>query len=55
MTEKVKITLLVEVDTNDDDQCSGDPLEENCVLNMVNNDCFLCPVTVLDVSYYENK
>ena len=55
MTEKVKVTLLVEVDTNDDEQCGGDPLEENCVLNMVNNDCFLCPVTVLDVSYYEEN
>ena len=55
MTTKVKVTLLVEVDTEDDDQCGGDPLEENCVLNMVNNRNFLCPVDVLDVFYYEEE
>ena len=50
MIKKVKVTLLVEVDTEEN---SGDPLEENCVLNMINNDGFLCPVHVLDVSYYK--
>jgi len=49
-TKKVKVTLLVEVDKNGE-YCSGDPLTENCVLNYV--DEFLEPVTVLDVSYYE--
>tara|TARA_R100001463_G_scaffold31886_1_gene71711 strand:- start:649 stop:1095 length:447 start_codon:yes stop_codon:yes gene_type:complete len=49
-TKKVKVTLLVEVDKNGD-HCSGDPLKENCVLNSVRD--FLEPVTVLDVSYYE--
>jgi hypothetical protein len=49
-TKKVKVTLLVEVDKNGD-YCSGDPLTENCVLNSVRD--FLEPVTVLDVSYYE--
>jgi len=55
MTVKVKVTLLVEVDTEDDEQCGGDPLEENCVLNMVNNGSFLCPVDVLDVCYYKEE
>jgi len=50
-TKKVKITLLVEVDKHGE-YCSGDPLEQNCVLNYV--DEFLEPVTVLDVSYYED-
>ena len=56
MIKKVKVTLLVEVDTEDDEQCAvkdGNPLEENCVLNMINNDGFLCPVHVLDGSYYK--
>ena len=56
MIKKVKVTLLVEVDTEDDELCAvkdGNPLEENCVLNMINNDGFLCPVHVLDVSYYK--
>lgn len=51
-TKKVKVTLMVEVDKNGD-YCSGDPLEQNCVLNYV--DEFLEPVTVLDVSYYEES
>jgi hypothetical protein len=54
----VKVTLLVEVDTEDDEQCAvkdGNPLEENCVLNMINNDGFLCPVHVLDVCYAEEN
>ncbi len=51
-TKKVKVTLLVEVDKNGD-YCSGDPLKENCVLNSVRD--FLEPVTVLDVSYYEDS
>ena len=51
-TKKVKVTLLVEVDKNGD-YCSGDPLKENCVLNSVRD--FLEPVTVLNVSYYEDS
>ncbi len=54
----VKVTLLVEVDTDDDEQCAvkdGNPLEENCVLNMINNDGFLCPVHILDVCYAEEN
>ena len=54
MIKKVKVTLLVEVNTECDERCpSGNPLEENCVLNMVDNGDFLDPVTVLDTSYYE--
>jgi len=51
-TKKVKVTLLVEVDKHGE-YCSGDPLTENCVLNSVRD--FLEPVTVLDVSYYEDS
>ncbi len=54
MIKKVKVTLLVEVNTECDERCpSGNPLEENCVLNMVDNGDFLDPVEVLDTSYYE--
>ena len=52
MTKKVKITLLVEVDN---DESAVDPLKDNCVLNTVNDGFFLSPVTVLDVSYYEEN
>ena len=52
-TSKVKVTLLVEVDT--DDESPVDPLKDNCVLNTVNDKFFLSPVTVLDVSYYEDS
>ena len=54
MIKKVKITLLVEVDTECSERCpSGNPLEENCVLNMVDNGDFLDQVDVLDVCYVE--
>ena len=54
MIKKVKVTLLVEVDTEEmEERCpSGNLLEENCVLNMV--DEFLDPVKVLNVSYLED-
>ena len=49
MIKKVRVTLLVEVDTENDERCtSGDPLKENCVLNMIHNGDFLDPVEVLD-------
>ena len=58
MLKKVKITLLVSVDTENEGHkifCpSGDPLEENCVLNMVDNGDFLQPVSVLEVSYHHD-
>ena len=50
MIKKVKVTLLVEVDT---EKNSGDPLQDNCVLNTVKDRFFLSPVSVLDTSYYE--
>ena len=50
MIKKVKVTLLVEVDT---EETSGDPLQDNCVLNTVKDKFFLSPVSVLDTSYYE--
>ena len=50
MIKKVKVTLLVEVDTEEN---SGDPLKDNCVLNTVEDKFFLSPVSVLDTSYYE--
>ena len=49
MIKKVKVTLLVEVDT---EETSGDPLQDNCVLNTVKDKFFLSPVSVLDTSYY---
>jgi len=49
MIKKVKVTLLVEVDTEEN---SGDPLQDNCVLNTVKDKFFLSPVSVLDTSYY---
>tara|TARA_Y100001970_G_scaffold262132_1_gene346004 strand:- start:969 stop:1130 length:162 start_codon:yes stop_codon:yes gene_type:complete len=52
MIKKVRVTLLVQVDTENDERCpSGDPLQENCVLNMIHNGDFLDPVEVLDVHY----
>ena len=50
MIKKVKVTLLVEVDTEEN---SGDPLKDNCVLNTVKDKFFLSPVSVIDTSYYE--
>ena len=36
MIKKIQVTLLVEVDTEDEFTCpSGDPLLENCVVNVV--------------------
>jgi|TARA_X000001382_G_C3057766_1_gene143289 hypothetical protein len=54
MIKTVKVTLLVDVDTECDERCpSGNPLEENCVLNMVDNGDFLDPVSIFDTSYYD--
>mgnify|MGYP003132164507 CR=1 FL=1 len=54
MIKKVVVTLLVEVDTEDEHICpSGDPLLENCVLNVVDDRFFEDPVTVLGVSYLQ--
>ena len=47
---RVEITLIVDVDVNDEVVCpSGNYLEENCVLNAVNNDFFMDNVQILKV------
>jgi len=46
---RVQVTLLVEVDTEDDMNCpDGDAINQNVVVNAVDNGFFLDPVTVLD-------
>lgn len=48
--KKVLVELLVEVDTEDDFTCpSGDPLLENCVVNVVEDRFFTDPVKILKV------
>ena len=50
MIKQIKVTLLVEVDTEDKFICpSGDPLLENCVVNTVEDGFFTDPVKVLSV------
>ena len=50
MIKKIEVTLLVEVDTEDDFTCpSGDPLLENCVLNVLDDGFFTDPVKLLNV------
>jgi len=54
MIKKIVVTLLVEVDTEDEYVCpSGDPLQENVVLNIIDDRVFQDPVTVLGVSYLQ--
>ena len=46
---RVQITLLVEVDTEDDINCpDGDAINQNVVVNTIDNGFFIDPVTVLD-------
>lgn len=48
--KKVEIKLVVDVDTADDLICpSGNPLEHNVVLNAIEGDYFLEPVSVLEI------
>ena len=55
MIKKIQVTLLVEVDTEDEFICpSGDPLLENCVVNVVEDRFFTDPVKILEVKEYEN-
>jgi hypothetical protein len=50
MIKQIEVTLLVEVDTEDEFICpSGDPLLENCVVNTVEDGFFTDPVKVLSV------
>jgi hypothetical protein len=54
--KKVEIKLVVDVDTTDDFICpSGNPLEENCVLNTIESDYFLEPVSVLEIREVTNE
>ena len=50
MIKQIEVTLLVEVDTEDQEICpSGNPLLENVVLNTVDDGFFMSPVKVLSV------
>ena len=49
------ILEVVEVDTEDEFTCpSGDPLLENCVVNVVEDRFFTDPVKILEVKEYKN-
>ena len=51
MIKKVLVTLLVTVDTEDEEICpSGDPLSENVVLNHI-DDGFIDPVEEIITSH----
>ena len=55
MIKKIQVTLLVEVDTEDEFICpSGDPLLENCVINTIEDGHFIDPVKILEVKEYQN-
>ena len=55
MIKKIQVTLLVEVDTEDEFICpSGDPILENCVINTIEDWHFIDPVKLLKVEEYEN-
>ena len=50
MIKQIEVTLLVEVDTEDQEICpSGNPLLENVVLNTIDDGFFMDPVKVLNV------
>ena len=50
MIKQIEVTLLVEVDTEDEEICpSGNPFLENVVLNSVDDGFFMSPVKVLNV------
>ena len=50
MIKQIEVTLLVEVDTEDQEICpSGNPLLENVVLNTIDDGFFMDPVKVLSV------
>ena len=49
MIKKVLVTLIVEVDTEDDLVTpNGDPLNENVVLNHIDNDVYMYPVEEIE-------
>ena len=52
MIKKVLVTLLIEVDTEDDLVTpNGDPLTENVVLNHIDNYVYMYPVEEIHTSY----
>ena len=54
--KKIEVTLLVEVDTEDQETCpSGDPLLENCVVNTVEDGFFTYPVKILKVREHDGS
>ena len=56
MIKQIEVTLLVEVDTEDEEICpSGNPLLENVVLNTVDDGFFMSPVKVLSVKNSEDS
>ena len=53
MIKKVLVTLLVDVDTEDDLVTpDNDPLTQNVVLNHIVNDVYMYPVEEIHTSYY---
>ena len=52
MIKKVLVTLLVTVDSEDEEICpSGDPLSENVVLNVLDDGFFTDPVEEIITSH----
>ena len=52
MIKKVLVTLLIEVDTEDDLVTPDkDPLTQNVVLNYIDNDVYMYPVEEIHTSY----
>ena len=52
MIKKVLVTLLVTVDTEDEEICpSGDPLSENVVVNVLEDGFFMDPVEEIYTSH----
>jgi hypothetical protein len=50
--KKVLITCLVEVDETNNETCPcGNPLKENSLINTIEDDFFIDPVTVLSIVY----
>lgn len=53
--KKVSVELLVKVDTEDNSTCpSGNPLLENCVVNVVKDRFFTDSVKILKVREIKN-
>ena len=52
MIKKVLVTLLVDVDTEDDLVTpDNDPITQNVVLNHIDNDVYMYPVEEIHTSY----